>query len=216
MKEINKIINITQGPTNWFFVILVFLAGAGAASFVYISLLFFNISIKETGFNQSFFLKHKAVSLSLTTNQTEYNLNDLIEVNVSLDSGGKKTAGVDVSLNYDPKTLELQTTSQTDASKKAGRLDPLQFLNTEFSSFDIFPYIKLDKGAGALFFSALAKPLREVQGKGVIAAITFKALKSGKAKINLVFEKDATTDSNVAYLGKDILNQVYGLELTIK
>lgn len=224
-KNTNNIIKITKGETNWFYVILVFLAGVGSVSLIYILLLFAMIDVEEISQSPLIFSKQAPVILSLQTEKSEYNLNELFEVNILVDSGKRKTAGVDIVLTYNPQILELQSKNQTANSpaikektgaKKQPTQNPQDFLDTEFSSFDIFPYIKIDAVNGKIYFSALSKPLKEVSGKGIVGSLTFKTKATDSTQINFDFQKGLTIDSNVAFLGKDILDKVYGIDVKIK
>lgn len=224
-KNTNNIIKITKGETNWFYLVLVFLSGIGSVSFIYILLLFSTMDVEEIFQSPLIFSKTAPVTLSLQTPKTEYNLNELIEVNILVDSGKRKTAGVDVVLTYNPQILELQSKNpvadkpskkEKTNIKKQPTQNPQDFLNMEFSSFDIFPYIKTDTVNGKIYLSALVKPLKDVSGKGIIGSLMFKAKTNGRTQINFDFQKGSTNDSNVAFLGKDILNKVYGVDITIK
>ena len=53
-------------------------------------------------------LATKHVSLDLFTNGKDFGINDLIEVNIYLDNDHKKSAGVDVMLQYDPSFLAIK------------------------------------------------------------------------------------------------------------
>ena len=204
----------TKTATNWFFIVLVFLAGIGSATLVYFTFLAFDFDVKALINEVS--LKSRPASFALVASQQEFKLNDLIEVNILLNTGKRTTTGIDVALKYDPEFLELQPKNPKIKIPKNGFINPHDFINTEFSSFDIFPYFKLNNLTGSIFFSALAKPLREVWDQGVVGALTFKALKQGDASINLVFEKGAGNDSNIAYRGKDVLAKVYDLNFKIQ
>lgn len=213
MSDSGKFIDI-KASTNWFFLLLVFLAGIGSATLIYFTFLAFNFDIEELINEVS--LKSRPASFALVASQQEFKLNDLIEVNILLNTGKRTTTGIDIALKYDPEILELQPKNPKIKILKNGVINPNDFINTEFSSFDIFPYFKLNNLTGSIFFSALAKPLREVWNQGVVGALTFKALKQGEASINLIFEKGAGNDSNIAYRGKDILAKVYDLNLKIR
>lgn len=204
----------TKVSTNWFFVILVFLAGIGSATLVYFIFLAFDFDIKLLINEVS--SKSRPASFALIASKQDFKLNDLIEINILLNTGKRTTTGIDVALKYDPEALELQPKNSKIKIPKNNIVNPNDFMNTEFSSFDIFPYFKVNNLTGSIFFSALAKPLREVWDQGVIGALTFKALKQGETSINLVFEKGAGNDSNIAYRGKDVLAKVYDLNLDIR
>lgn len=218
-KNTNNFIKITKEETNWFYVILVFLAGVGSISLIYILLLFSTLDTEEILQSPLVFSKPTPVSLSLQTEKKEYDLNETIKINILIDSSNKKTAGVDIVLTYDPEILELQSKNpvkEKTGAKKQTSQNPQDFIDIEFSSFDIFPYIKTNTINGKIYFSALAKPLKDISGKGIIGSLTFKPQTTGNTQINFEFQKGSNNDSNIAYLGKDILNQVYGIDITIK
>lgn len=217
-EEIKNITTVKSTTTNWFFVMLVFLAGLGSATVM--SFVFLTFNLDEQELVNSLYSNFRPASLTLITPKTEYKVNDLVEVSILLNTGRRKTAGVDIALQYDPQVLKLQTknseSKKENSVKKELIVNPQEFLNTELSSFDIFPYMKLDNLSGSVFFSALAKPLREVDGQGAVAVLTFKAIKQGETAIKLLFEKGGTRDSNVAYLGKDVLAKVYDIQFKIQ
>lgn len=204
----------SRGSTNWFFVILVFLAGVGSAALIYLIFLAFDFDVKNLIYEAS--LKARPASFSLAASKQEFGSNDSVEVNILLNTGKRTTTGIDVALKYDPQILELQPKNPKTKIPKNGIVNPLDFINTEYSSFDIFPYLKVDKSTGSIFFSALAKPLREVINQGVVGTLVFKAIKPGDTSINLVFEKSSGNDSNIAYRGRDVLAKVYDLNLKIR
>src|SRR3989344_4867384 len=90
------------------------------------------------------------------------------------------------------------------------------YLKTDDSIFDIFPYVKVNEESGDVFFTALAKPLKEMREKGPVAALLFTARAPGTAKMTFVFEEGSIIDSNVAYFGKDLLKKAHGTHVIIK
>lgn len=216
-------INIKEShkSTNWpqVFLILIFIV-----ALVYLlSILFPDIIIKKP--------KYKPVSLYLVTNGKEFLVNDLIEVDVYLDNYNKKSSGVDLVLHYDPSYLELRPLKRNELTgtvitgnaildlsqnKREVRLEPHSYLNTQASSFELFPFLKVDTLNGLIYFSALAKPLVGVEGRTSVASLLFTAKRKGSTRIDIVFEKGSNTDSNVAHLGKDILEEVQCSDIVIR
>lgn len=132
----------------------------------------------------------------------------IFTVNVGLKTG-VPTAGVDIVLQYDPKYLQLVG---------AGNKSTFRYINTSSSIFQIFPYEKLLHGTSTeqLDFSALANPLKEYSGGGLIASVTFRAIASGQTEIIIPADQRQAFAPHVAFHGKNILVGTSGLHLTIK
>lgn len=156
------------------------------------------------------------VIMKLSADKSEYNLNELVKVDISLVLAGKKTPGVDVLVKYDPKVLELQKISGGKLQTSGKVSDPKQILKTADSSFETFPYLKADILEGSIFFSALDKPQEYVVGDASVSSIVFKAIKKGNAKISLVSAKNTSLDTEVFYMGNAILDKVIDAEIIIK
>lgn len=159
----------------------------------------------------------KPVSLVLNSDKKEAKVGDLIKVMVNLDLAGQKTNGVDIVIKYDPQLIKIEPINPK--AKKIsidGRVEPKDYLDVSSSSFNIFPYLKIDNLSNLVSFSALADPQKEISGEGNVVVLMFKAVKKGTANIEIVFQKDANSDSNVAYGGKDILGKVFGVNIDIK
>ena len=174
----------------------------GAVSFIYNQL---RITSRDLELLESTdFAPRKPVSLALLTQKKEFRIGEAIKVWVVLESSTKRTTGVDVILRYEPTSLELSSL------EGKGKLD------TSSSRFSSFPYFKHDAPKGMLIFSALAEPRQELSGQLEVGILTFKALKKGAGAIRFDFERGSHTDSNVAYLGKDILAKVYDAKFEIR
>ena len=202
-------ISFSDGATNWVF-ILVVLVVAGVVGL----LVSQRAREPEVAIPAAVSVTSQTAWLGLSTEKSEYQVDELIRVSVTLDLGVKRAAGVDVALTYDPKVLALQ--SKEGGNALQGRLDPKRYLSTAASVFETFPHLSADVRSGAVFFSALAKPREEVTGKHLVAELTFKALKPGTATLAFDFTPSSTRDSNVAYLGQDILGRVSAVNVKIR
>ncbi|MEK9154459.1 MAG: cohesin domain-containing protein [Patescibacteria group bacterium] len=205
---------ITNEPTNWRYLGIVALFGIAAAGLIV-------YSFKKYEIAEPVIMKKeiKPVYLSLSADKASINLNELVKVTVLLDSLSEKNVGTDVILNYDPEFLEIQPVSSAVKTKKQIKdevLEPKNYLDTTASFFNIFPYLRVNNLVGSIIFSALANPSEEVSGKGSVATLIFKAIKKGNVKIDISFKSGSSVDSNVAYMGRDILTGVSGVELNIK
>lgn len=161
-------------------------------------------------------LESEMVIMKLSADKSEYNLNELVNVDISLALADKQTPGVDVLVKYDPKVLELQKISGSKLSTSGKVSDPKQILKTVNSSFETFPYLKADIVEGSIFFSALDKAKEYVTGDVNVASIVFKAIKKGDAKISLASDKSKSLDTEVFYMGNAILDKVTDAEMVIK
>ena len=136
--------------------------------------------------------------MTLVSEKNAYKLDELIKLKIILEAAGRRITGVDVYLKYDPKILE-----------------PQKYLKTESSSFDVFPYLKVDALSGTIIFSALTLPKEDARGRGEVAELAFKPLKRGQTRVKLLFTPGSSRDSNAAFLGKDILEKAHELEFKI-
>lgn len=214
MSKLKDHIYFSRENSNYFHLALLLIIGIGVVAIVYFAYIFTLLNREEI-FGNLWFDSLQEVSFSLLLDkpfyQSQYKVGDNINALVVLDAPLRKVSGVDVFLEYDPTYLEVKEINQDQ------KIDALRYLNTEFSEFKIFPYFKLDEERGHIIFSALTEPLKEFVGtNGKIAEITFKVLKKGNTEIKFRFKKNSSLDSNVASYGKDALNSVRNLKLSIE
>ncbi len=132
---------------------------------------------------------------------TIYKVGDGILVNVRLDTGGHTTDAVDAVIKYDANLLEA-----TGSGIVKG------------ASFDDYPLARVDNQKGEVRISAITGSEQNgFNGASILATLLLRAKASGEAKLNIVFEKGATDDSNVIEVKStdDILEVVNDLSLTI-
>lgn len=210
MKNESIHFTIIKGKTHYFHLAVVVVVGVFVA--VMVSISTFVLTVDLDSLQSGSFLPRKKIILALETPQTEIREGDTFPVNVFLDAN-LPTTGVDIALEYNPIYLEL-------APQGSGNASPaLNYLDTTLSIMDIFPHAELKtKSDNSVFFrfSAVAKPLKEFRGRGVVATLAFKAVKRGETGIALLFEKGSGSESNVAYLGRDILTGTKNLRVKIK
>ncbi len=120
-----------------------------------------------------------------------------LEVSINLTTS-EPTDGTDVIVKYDPALLQAQTV-------------------TPGTIYDAYPAQKIDSKTGTITLSAIATGATGFSGNGAFAKVTFKALKAGSTTLSLDYQDGSTTESNVMSTdtGKDILNKVDSLKLTI-
>lgn len=154
----------------------------------------------------------RSTTLALQATRTEVSPGEIFGVSVLLTSDVIVT-GVDVVLQYDPTILALEPRDPA-ASASADR-----YLGTALSVLDLFPYAEITKSSEtstSFFFSALAKPLRNFRGQGEVASLRFRALKAGETAVSFLFQPGASSDSNVASQGQDILTAVHDLTIKVR
>jgi peptidoglycan hydrolase-like protein with peptidoglycan-binding domain len=125
---------------------------------------------------------------------------------VLLNTQGQPIDGVDIqALNYNPYNLQLIDADvlAPGVQIQAGSLMP----NTVANSVDTMN--------GKIVFSQITNGGSTYTGSGTLATMTFKALIAGTASISFNFTPGATTDSNVASQGNDILSSVANGTFTI-
>ena len=132
-------------------------------------------------------------TLSFESPSGNYKLGEIFPVNIIADSDGEKIAGLDIMIKYDSSVLELKQQEE-------------KFVATEGDFFIVFP-------AGGqkenLFnFSLLTYNPKVIKEK--IATIYFLAKKATETKLEFLFERGKTNDSNLAAIGRteDILSSV--------
>lgn len=201
--------SIVKGKSRTFYLIIVAAVAAFFAVATFALLMNFRAETDIESLGSE--AVSKEASLTLTTPNTEVSLGSSFPVEVLLRSDFP-TTGVDVALQYDPRFLALVQQNE-DAS------GAMSYLDTTLSVFDIFPFADL-KGRGKeekiFTFAALAKPLEKFLGSGTVASLSFQALRRGETTIVILSQPGSVEDSNVAYIGRDILSRVGNLSIRIK
>jgi len=144
-----------------------------------------------------------AASLSLTSSSNSYNIGDIFDVNVVLDTQGAAAQGVDIRyLNYDPSFLEVQDADSGSSGVQilAGSL----MVNTTANSVS----------GGKILFSQATSGSQTFSGSGTLATIKFKVLKVGSTQLNFDFTQGSSIDANIASNGQDILTSASGSNFT--
>ncbi len=148
-------------------------------------------------------------SMKLVPSKRTLKVGEQVSVDVVVDTAGDATTGIDVVLRYDPVLLEPvdADAATTGVQIAAGKL------------FDFVPNNMVTLATGLINFSASQQPTSQpVQTKdGKVATVTFKAKAAGSADVAFSHTPGASTDTNVvkAGEGRDLLNKVEDLELTI-
>lgn len=136
----------------------------------------------------------------LVSPKKSYNVGEVVPVALRVATGGRLIDGVDALIKFDPKILEA-----TSGAVRKGVI------------FPEYPLLSVDPKAGLVKISAITGA-KNFSGIGVLANVSFKAKSAGSTKLMIDFEKDQTTDSNVVEVGttKDVLDEVFNLEITVK
>ncbi len=136
-----------------------------------------------------------AASLSLSPATNSYNVGDVFEVKIILNTGLADTDGVDIYyLNYPQSSLEVQGTQITDNS-----LYPITVTNNASNGKINFSQVV----EGGTHYST-------DDSEKVLATITFKVITQDTANLYFDFKEGYTDDCNVASDGNDILTLATG------
>lgn len=162
--------------------------------------------LAAAGFMLAFAASASAATLTLSPSSATLKVGDTLNVDVMLDTQGAAIDGVDIqALNYNPYFMQLQDmdpgTSGVQIS--VGTLMPNTLANSA------------DTTNGKIVFSQITNGGSTYTGSGKLVSLTFKALVAGTAKLTFDFTQGATTDTNVASQGTDILTAVTNGQYTI-
>jgi len=138
--------------------------------------------------------------LSFSPAQKVIKVGEEFDVELLLDTKGIKTSGTDVIVSYDPTVVEI-------LDVRPGLLYQKNPLN------------EVAVARGKIGFSAVTEPPKTFSGKGTLAYLKFKALRTGTATLEIEFTKGVTTDSNVVQAqsnGKDILDKTINAYYSVK
>lgn len=147
----------------------------------------------------AFAVTASAATLSLSPTNKTVNVGDTFTISVLLNTAGQSIDGVDLkSLNYNPYNLQVINPNNGIASNQiqAGVLMPNTLANS------------VDTVNGKIVFSQVTNGGSKYNGSGTLATVTFKTLVAGTVSPTFNFTSGATTDSNVASGGVDILTGV--------
>lgn len=138
----------------------------------------------------------KPTAITLTSSKTEYKAGEPISVDVNISSA-KAVDGVDLIISFDPKILTAKP-------------------STVGAIFSEYPQNSIDT-SGKISISGITAKLGGVRPEGKFATLNFSAKAAGTSKIALDFTPGLTGDTNVTEngSGKDILEEVNDLEITI-
>ena len=148
-------------------------------------------------------------TLKLVPSKRTLKVGEQVTVDVIVDTANDATTGIDLMLRYDPVLLEPvdADSATTGVQIAAGTL------------FDFTPNNSVTLATGLINFSASQQPTSQPvkASEGKVATITFKAKAAGSAKVTFSHTPGASTDTNVvkAGEGRDLLNQVEDLDLTV-
>ena len=139
--------------------------------------------------------------ISLGVPKTSFAFNEVISVNVMVESGGHDLDGVDLIIRYDPKILEA-----TSGGIIKGKI------------FDEYPLKSVDSKKGLIAISGISSLKSSFKGTGLFATMNLKAKAPGITALTVDFATGSTSDSNLVEAGsaRDILEAVNNLELTVR
>ena len=160
-------------------------------TFLFLLTLSFSLYISASGV--------EAATLSVSPQNGQYNIGEIFNINIILDTQGANTYGVGIRyLNYDPSLLEVQ---DVNPSPGIQILPGSLYSRTQVNS--------VNSTQGKIEFVQLTSDGEVYNGQGVLATVTFKVISPGEASVYFDFSPSSTVDSNVADgEGNDILTNV--------
>ncbi len=148
--------------------------------------------------------------ISLNTDQMNIKVGETATVSVVIDTNNKPIDGVDLSLVFDPKLLEVMV---VNGQNSGANLQKLPFVPGRL--FSDVPFNTFNVKNGTASMSAISTQNTKFTGSGTLAVITFKALAPGSASVKVVASPGNTTDSNMVAEGKEILSETQDANITI-
>lgn len=121
-----------------------------------------------------------AANLTLTATQTKIRPEETFTVDIVL-SGDEETLGTDVILKYDPQMLQALNTKETAI----------------YTSYQPASSQRINAQKGTVYISGSASQNKPVIASGVLASVTFKAIKAGQSVISFDYQKDATNKTGI-------------------
>lgn len=149
----------------------------------------------------------EGATLSLDPQTKTITLGETFKVDMILDTADGPIDGVDIyALNYDPAILEVvdDIPNQQGTQILPGTIIPTNAANIVEESIGMIKFSQINFG-GTTFI-----------GKGILATIHFKAIRTGAPYLKFDFSKGSTVDTNAAYAGKDQLARVIDANYIVK
>jgi len=140
-------------------------------------------------------LAYAGASLSLSPATKSLMVGDSFEVAIVLDTGGAKTDGTDIIINYDEMKLSALSAS-------LGNLYDNK-INEDVSH------------PGKIVLQAVSDVGSSFSGTGTLATINFKTIAGGLGLVAFEMKPDSSLDCNVNYRGADLLASVSNGAYTI-
>lgn len=139
--------------------------------------------------------------ISLSADKLSYKMDELINIQVIVNTGIRRIIGTDLIVRFDPQILEVNKDGLTK-----GRI------------FDEYPQIIADNDKGLISISGVSSLGNSFKGSGQFATLNFKAKASGKTMLAVDFKKNSTALSNLVELSssKNILDTVDDLDLQVQ
>lgn len=148
-------------------------------------------------------LEEKTI-LSLVTPKSGIKVGEKFTVSINVFSV-KRTDGIDVVINYDPRILSVVKNSPQGQTVSTGKI------------YTDYPLNIVDEQLGRIAVSGINSSIDGVIPKGEFGSVVFVPKRPGPTKISFEFTPSNTTDSNVIEnkTAKDILDGVQNLDINI-
>lgn len=157
-------------------------------------------------------------TLSVVTDKESYAVGEQVALTFYADSP-VPVAGTDVTFSFDATKLEVEKgLTKENFAKEISQIATVNQAQ-KVTGAPAIQFVKTTKVGDKInySFSALALPGQGFTGKTNLGTITLRAKKNGDTPVVISFEKAGlSTDSNVAYEGRDILGNVEGTIVHVK
>jgi hypothetical protein len=158
-------------------------------------------------------------SISVVADKTSYEVGDSVALSFYIDTP-VAIGGADVIFSFDGTKLELvQGLAKENFAQEVAQLATAKVAQSSTEEPLTIGYTNNKKVGDSIVytFSALARPGDEVSGKTKLGTVILRAKKAGDAPITISFENEGiSTDSNIAYQGRDILKSVVGTTIRVQ
>lgn len=129
------------------------------------------------------------------TPESQYSVNQVINLPIQLNTQGQTLVGVDLVINYDPTFIRVTNTAAAPLFKGG-------------SIFAEYPISQVEPNSGQIRISGIASSFENgFNGIGQFGTLNFETVAAGQTYIEIMAAPGETTDSNLisADSGQDIL-----------
>lgn len=141
------------------------------------------------------------ILLTTPNNPTHLGLGQSVSVEVRVSTGGHNIDGMDLSLGFDPRSLQATSSGVLEGNM-----------------FRQYPQVKVDNHSGSVSISGISSPQGSgFNGIGTFAIIRFKAMKLGATALKVNYSPNASNLTNLveSATAKNVLASGASLQLNV-